>query len=83
MLDSYHHIRDSIKKCHQEIDLRCLLGTHVIEVTTSGMARNLDVLRRVRAKVVVVEKAGEVLKAHTLTVLLPSVEHAILIGDHE
>ena len=26
---------------------------------------------------------GEVLEAHTLTALLPSVEHAILIGDHE
>ena len=47
------------------------------------MARNLDVLRRVRAKVVLFEEAGEVLEAHTLTALLPSVEHAILIGDHE
>lgn len=83
VLDSYHHIRDSIKKCHQELDLRCLLGAHVIGVTTTGMARNLDVLRRVRAKVVVFEEAGEVLEAHTLTALLPSVEHAILIGDHE
>lgn len=83
VLDSYHHIRDSIKRCHQELDLRCLLGAHVIGVTTAGMARNLDVLRRVRAKVVVFEEAGEVLEAHTLTALLPSVEHAILIGDHE
>jgi len=28
------------------------------------------------------EEAGEVLEAHLLTALLPSVEHAILIGDH-
>ena len=83
VFDTYHHIKNSIKKCHQEIDLRCLLGAHVIGVTTAGMARNLDVLRRVRAKVVVIEEAGEVLEAHTLTALLPSVEHAILIGDHE
>ena len=32
---------------------------------------------------VVFEEAGEVLEAHTLTTLLPSVEYAILIGDHE
>ena len=83
VLDSYHHIRDSLKKCHQELDLRCLLGAHIIGVTTTGLARNLDILRRVRAKVVVFEEAGEVLEAHTLTALLPSVEHAILIGDHE
>lgn len=83
LLNSYGHIKDSLKKCHQELDLRCLLRAHVIGVTTTGLARNLDVLCRVRAKVVMIEEAGEVLEAHTLTALLPSVEHAILIGDHE
>jgi len=83
VLDSYRHINASLKKCHQELDLRCLLRAHIIGVTTTGLARNLDILRRVRAKVVVFEEAGEVLEAHTLTALLPSVEHAILIGDHE
>ncbi|KAI4117370.1 MAG: hypothetical protein LQ345_002382 [Seirophora villosa] len=83
VLDSYRQIRDSLKKCHQELDLRCLLRAHIIGVTTTGLARNLDTLRRVRAKVVVFEEAGEILEAHTLTALLPSVEHAILIGDHE
>ena len=83
VLDSYRHIRDSLKKCHQELDLRCLLRAHIIGVTTTGLARNLDVLRRVRAKAVMIEEAGEVLKAHTLTALLPSVQHAILIGDHK
>ena len=83
VIDSYQRTRDSLQKCHQERDLRCLLEAHVIGVTTTGLARNLDVLRRVRAKVVLIEEAGEVLEAHTLTALLPSVEHAILIGDHE
>ena len=83
VVDSYRHTRDSLQKCHREVDLRCLLYAHVIGVTTTGLARNLDILRRVRAKVVVIEEAGEVLEAHTLTALLPSVEHAILIGDHE
>jgi len=83
VLDSYRHIKDSLKKCHQELDLRCLLRAHVIGVTTTGLARNLEVLRRVRAKVVMIEEAAEVLEAHTLTALLPSVEHAIFIGDHE
>ena len=83
VLDLYRHINNSLKKCHQELDLRCLLRAHIIGVTTIGLARNLDILRRVRAKVVVFEEAGEVLEVYTLTVLLPSVEHAILIGDHE
>lgn len=31
----------------------------------------------------VCEEAGEVLEANLLTALLPSLEHAILIGDHQ
>lgn len=83
VVNSYHEVRESQKKCHQEKDLRCLLSAHIIGVTTTGLAQNLDILGRVQAKVVMFEEAGEVLEAHTLTALLPSVEHAILIGDHE
>ena len=82
-LDSFHASKSALDKCHQELDLRCLLQSHVIGVTTTGLARKMDVLRRVRAKVLICEEAGEVLEAHILTALLPSVEHAILIGDHE
>ncbi|PWY83340.1 P-loop containing nucleoside triphosphate hydrolase protein, partial [Aspergillus heteromorphus CBS 117.55] len=65
-----------------ELDLRCLCEAQVIGVTTSGLARNLKMLKRLRSKVLLCEEAGEVLEAHILTALLPSVEHAILIGDH-
>jgi AAA domain len=82
-LDSFHASKSALDKCHQELDLRCLLQSHVIGVTTTGLARKMDVLRRVRAKVIICEEAGEVLEAHILTALLPGVEHAILIGDHE
>lgn len=82
-LDFYHKRKAALDKCNQELNLRCLLQAQVIGVTTSGLAGNLDLLRRVRAKVMVCEEAGEVLEAHTLTAFLPSVEHAVLIGDHE
>lgn len=39
-------------------------------------------LRNLQSKIVLCEEAGEVLEAHLLTALLPSVEHTILIGDH-
>lgn len=65
-----------------EVDLRCLSQADVIGVTTTGLARNLDMLRRLNSKVVLCEEAGEVLESHLLTALLPSVEHAVLIGDH-
>ncbi|KAI9743632.1 MAG: hypothetical protein M1818_002948 [Claussenomyces sp. TS43310] len=83
VLDAYYDSKSALDKCHRELDLRCLRGAHVIGVTTSGLARNIELLQRVRAKVILCEEAGEVLESHTLTAFLPGVEHAILIGDHE
>ncbi len=82
-LDSYHGSKSALDRCHRELDLRCLREAHVIGVTTSGLARNIELLQRVRAKVMLCEEAGEVLEAHTLTAFLPGVEHTILIGNHE
>ncbi|KAJ9132560.1 p-loop containing nucleoside triphosphate hydrolase protein [Coniochaeta hoffmannii] len=71
--------RDRVRR---DVDLRCLQQAGIVGVTTTGLARNLDLLRKLRCKVMVCEEAGEVLEAHILTALLPSVEHAILVGDH-
>ena len=79
----FEQCQTKLSKYYQEKDLRCLKEAHVIGVTTSGLARQLDLLRRVQPKVLVCEEAGEILEAHTLTGLLPSVQHAILVGDHE
>lgn len=71
--------RDEIRG---DVDLRCLSNANVVGVTTTGLARNLNLLRKLRCKVMLCEEAGEVLEAHILSALLPSIEHAILIGDH-
>ncbi|KAI4740006.1 hypothetical protein E4T50_09547 [Aureobasidium sp. EXF-12298] len=70
---------DAIK---HETDFRILCQANVIGITTSGLARHLELLRKLPSKVLLCEEAGEVLEAHLLTALLPSIEHAILIGDH-
>ena len=78
----FTELSDQNALVRREQDLRCLQQADVVGVTTTGLARNLDLLRRLRCKVMLCEEAGEVLEAHILTALLPSVEHAILIGDH-
>ncbi|XXH00478.1 formate dehydrogenase (NAD+) [Hypoxylon texense] len=78
----YEEAKAEREKVLHDVDLRCLHEADVVGVTTTGLARNLDFLQKLRCKVMLCEEAGEVLEAHTLTVLLPSVEHAILIGDH-
>ncbi|PGH32819.1 hypothetical protein GX50_04359 [[Emmonsia] crescens] len=77
-----HDTQKELEKIRREVDLRCLNQANIIGATTSGLARNIDLLHRVRAKVMLCEEAGEVLESHTLTAFLPSLQHVILIGDH-
>ncbi|KAK3637261.1 hypothetical protein LTR56_013799 [Elasticomyces elasticus] len=76
-------LKERIEAVRTETELRVLREANIIGITTSGLARNLDLIRRTGAKVLICEEAGEVLESHLLTALLPSVEHAILIGDHQ
>ncbi|KAI1414329.1 hypothetical protein F5Y13DRAFT_197779 [Hypoxylon sp. FL1857] len=78
----YERASTEVEKVSRDVDLRCLHTADVVGVTTTGLARNINLLQKLRCKVLLCEEAGEVLEAHTLTALLPSVEHAILIGDH-
>ncbi|KAL4804436.1 P-loop containing nucleoside triphosphate hydrolase protein [Aspergillus unguis] len=76
----------NIKKHHTQLftqaDTQVFDHMDVVGVTTTGLVNNSELLRTLKAKVLICEEAGEVLESHTLTALLPSIEHAILIGDH-
>ncbi|KAI9836984.1 MAG: hypothetical protein M1819_000633 [Sarea resinae] len=78
-----YRLRQQIANVHDEIDRRVLETADVIGVTTSGLAKRISVLRHLNAKVVICEEAGEVLEAHMLSALVPSVQHLIQIGDHQ
>ncbi|PWY75451.1 P-loop containing nucleoside triphosphate hydrolase protein [Aspergillus heteromorphus CBS 117.55] len=64
------------------LDLQRLNSSQVVGITTTQLANNADLLRNINSKVLICEEAGEVLESHVITALLPSVQHAILIGDH-
>lgn len=82
-LQEFHDHRGVMDAMRGEADLRALSNADVVGMTTSGLAGKYKRLRKLGSKVVVVEEAGEVLEAHLLTAMLPSVEHTILIGDHQ
>ena len=82
-LASYHKLKENLAAVRAEVDLRLLRTANVVGITTSGLAQKLHYLRRIESKVVICEEAGEVLEAHLLTALLPNIEHAIFIGDHQ
>lgn len=82
-LESYYCLKKQLDDIKTEINLRVLHQAQVIGLTTSGLARNLHLLRRIGAKILICEEAGEVLESSLLTALLPTIQHAILIGDHQ
>ncbi|KAI3003672.1 hypothetical protein CBS147346_5246 [Aspergillus niger] len=63
-------------------DVQRLNSCQVVGVTTTQLANNAELLRNLNAKVLICEEAAEVLESHVLTALIPSIQHAILIGDH-
>lgn len=83
LLSLHSHDMDDKNKIGDELDLRCLRDVAVVGVTTSGLARNMNMLRGLPSKVLICEEAGEVLEAHLLVSILPSIEQVILIGDHQ
>lgn len=73
----------TISDVHDEVDERVLATADVVGITTTGLAKRISVLRHIDARVVICEEAGEVLEAHMLSALIPSVQHLIQIGDHQ
>ena len=76
-------IQKQVTNIHDEVDRRVLQDADVIGITTTGLAKRISTLKRVRCKIVLCEEAGEVMEPHVISVLLPTVEHFIQIGDHE
>ncbi|KAJ1372778.1 hypothetical protein KIN20_035026 [Parelaphostrongylus tenuis] len=62
-----------------EVLRRCM----VIFATTTGVSMRRKLLEKLRCRIVLIEEASEVFEAHVLASLLPSIDHAILIGDHQ
>ena len=55
----------------------------VIGCTTTAAAKYHELIAAANVDMVLVEEAGEILEAHVLTALAPSVRQLVLIGDHK
>ncbi|GMT34830.1 hypothetical protein PFISCL1PPCAC_26127, partial [Pristionchus fissidentatus] len=55
----------------------------IVGATTTGSAKRRRLLAKIGPKVLIVEEAAEVLEAHLLASIVPSLQHAIFIGDHQ
>ena len=69
------------KKIQNKFDARCIGTKRVVAMTTTACAQEWSMLNTLGLETLVCEEAGEIPEAHTLSMLFPSIKHAIFIGD--
>ena len=72
-----------IKRMQDVIDKDVLQTSDIVAMTTTGVAKYKRLINKVTSKIMIVEEAAQILESHMATSLTPSIEHLILIGDHE
>lgn len=66
-----------------EEDVRLLSQQRIIGCTTTGLAKYRALISALRPRTILVEEAAETMEAPVTAACLPSLEHLILVGDHQ
>ncbi|KAL8943406.1 MAG: hypothetical protein Q9211_000995 [Gyalolechia sp. 1 TL-2023] len=77
----YIAAREMKQDIHSDVDARYLADQEVIGMTTTGCAKYWSMLKTLNLQTLICEEAGEIMEAQTISTLLPSIGHAIFIGD--
>lgn len=86
-------VRDVAKNYHEahhqrrvglwEEDVNLLSKQRIIGMTTTGLSKYRALISALKPRVVLVEEAAETMEAPVTVACLPTVEHIILVGDHQ
>ncbi|KAG9569747.1 P-loop containing nucleoside triphosphate hydrolase protein, partial [Aureobasidium melanogenum] len=63
--------------------LQVLADAKVIGCTSTGFAKYRPMIYALKPRIVMVEEAGECLEANMMSMFLPSLQHLVLVGDHQ
>ncbi|KAI4725090.1 P-loop containing nucleoside triphosphate hydrolase protein [Aureobasidium sp. EXF-10728] len=63
--------------------LQVLADAKVIGCTSTGFAKYRPMIYALKPRIVMVEEAGECLEANMMSMFVPSLQHMILVGDHQ
>jgi len=81
MHEKHKRLSKSARSILEQKDIRLMQKQNVVGMTTTACAGRWEMLQRVGFEVMICEEAGEVLEAHALCCLLPTLKHAINVGD--
>lgn len=83
MAKTYADVILGIKIGRWEIDLTYLRKARVIGMTTTGLSKYRGLIDSLNPKIVLIEEAAETLEAYVTAACFESLEHLILVGDHQ
>lgn len=66
-----------------EVDLNYLKKARVIGMTTTGLSKYRGLVQGLKPKVVLIEEAAETFESYVTAACFDSLEHLILVGDHQ
>ncbi|KAL5117011.1 hypothetical protein ACEQ8H_005097 [Pleosporales sp. CAS-2024a] len=66
-----------------EEDVGLLSEQRIIGCTTTGLSKYRALLSALRPRIILVEEAAETMEAPVTAACLPTLEHLILVGDHQ
>lgn len=66
-----------------EIESNFLEQAKIVGMTTTGLSKNRGLIQSVRPKIVMIEEAAETLEVFVTAACMESLEHLILVGDHQ
>jgi len=79
----YAALLKELRELEEKRQAEVLRSMKLIGLTSTGAALNMGMLTNLKPQLIIVEEAAELLEPQLLAVLQPSVQHLILIGDHE
>ncbi|KAI6652804.1 NFX1-type zinc finger-containing protein 1 [Oopsacas minuta] len=79
----YEQLNSELKHHYLTIDYSALKQAAVVGMTTTGAAKNSELIQELKPHIIFIEESAEVLEAHVIGCLSESVQHLISIGDHK
>lgn len=83
LAQSYEDATRKFQIGRYERDYCVLRGAKLVGMTTTGLSKYRALVSSLKPRVIFIEEAAEVLEAPTAVACLPTLEHLVLVGDHQ
>ncbi|KAI9274618.1 RNA helicase [Phascolomyces articulosus] len=83
LMREYEEISAEIRRLNTRSDARLCRENRVIGMTSTAAAKYHDLLEEIKPRIMVVEEAAEMMESHIVSALTRSLQHLVLIGDHQ